>query len=189
MGAFIKNGIKAVKMDDIASLLGISKRTLYEIYDDKEELLFEGVKKYGGQRMEAFMEFARNADNVMDIIVGLYRHKIDEARVIAPQFYVDIRKYPKVVKYIDETHERQHGHIGSFFVRGVAEGYFRSDINYELALQMFDAVDQYVLAHSLIEQYSMREIFSNLLLVPLRGMCTLKGIAILDAAVSSELAE
>ena len=42
---FKKLGVKAVKMDDIASILTISKRTLYEIYDNKEQLLFECIKR------------------------------------------------------------------------------------------------------------------------------------------------
>lgn len=40
MKMFQEKGIRAVKMDDIANRLSISKRTLYEIYDDKERLLF-----------------------------------------------------------------------------------------------------------------------------------------------------
>ena len=42
---FFANGIRAVKMDDIAKSLSISKRTLYELYDNKEILLFECLKK------------------------------------------------------------------------------------------------------------------------------------------------
>ena len=40
MTAFARNGIRAVKMDDIANALSISKRTLYEVYRNKEDLLF-----------------------------------------------------------------------------------------------------------------------------------------------------
>ena len=43
MEQFLLHGIKKIKMDDIAKLLGISKRTLYEIYQDKEQLLYEGL--------------------------------------------------------------------------------------------------------------------------------------------------
>ena len=42
--AFAEKGIRAVKMDDIARMLTISKRTLYEIYPNKEELLLECFK-------------------------------------------------------------------------------------------------------------------------------------------------
>ena len=41
---FNERGVRAVKMDDISSELSISKRTLYEIYENKEELLYECVK-------------------------------------------------------------------------------------------------------------------------------------------------
>lgn len=46
MQEFLHRGIKSVKMDDIANLSGISKRTLYEIYSNKEELLLECVRKH-----------------------------------------------------------------------------------------------------------------------------------------------
>lgn len=39
MKQFLSKGVKAVKMDDIAMSLSISKRTLYEIFADKEDLL------------------------------------------------------------------------------------------------------------------------------------------------------
>ena len=41
---FTKRGIKDVKMDDIASILSISKRTIYELFNDKEQLLLEALK-------------------------------------------------------------------------------------------------------------------------------------------------
>ena len=44
LSLFIEHGIKEVKMDDIATRLSISKRTIYEIFKDKEQLLFEALK-------------------------------------------------------------------------------------------------------------------------------------------------
>ena len=46
MAAFHENGIVAVSMDSIARKLAISKRTLYELYANKEELLLEGMQRY-----------------------------------------------------------------------------------------------------------------------------------------------
>ena len=34
-------GVKSVRMDDVAGSLGMSKRTLYEMFGDKEELLYQ----------------------------------------------------------------------------------------------------------------------------------------------------
>ena len=44
--AFAEQGVKAVKMDDVAQMLAISKRTIYEIFSDKEELLYQVVAHY-----------------------------------------------------------------------------------------------------------------------------------------------
>lgn len=182
MTAFVQHGIKAVKMDDIAQLMGISKRTLYEVFQDKEQLLLEGVRFHYGKRRDAFMDFARSADSVMDIILELYRLKVEETQVVNPQFFVDMRMYPTVVKYTDDNYEQTMQDMGDFFRRGVAEGYFRSDVNLELAILLIDAIEHYVAEHSLIERFSFKELFGNMVLVTLRGLCTLKGIHVLDAA-------
>ena len=57
--AFTQQGIRAVKMDAIASELSISKRTLYEIYEDKEHLLFETIKNYDERKRQTLTEYAQ----------------------------------------------------------------------------------------------------------------------------------
>ena len=49
---FMKNGIRAVKMDDIANVMSVSKRTLYEMYSDNEHLLYKGINKENIMRRE-----------------------------------------------------------------------------------------------------------------------------------------
>ena len=66
MKAFAEKGIRAVKMDDIAESLAISKRTMYEIYTTKEELLYEGVfrhKNVAAYRLEQGTAARRNSWN------------------------------------------------------------------------------------------------------------------------------
>ena len=96
MQAFIRQGIRAVRMDDIAQQLGISKRTLYEIYEDKEELLLQSIKKYNAQRVATLTEYAAQGHNVIDIVLEAYRLKLAETRMVNPVFFSDIIKYPKV---------------------------------------------------------------------------------------------
>lgn len=45
MPEFYKRGVKAVKMDEISQGLHVSKRTVYEIFGDKEELLLAGMMR------------------------------------------------------------------------------------------------------------------------------------------------
>jgi hypothetical protein len=69
--------------------------------------------------------------------------------------------------------------------RGVDEGFFRPDINYELIVHLFEAIGSYLNSHSLYQQYTSEELFLNMIFVSLRGFCTEKGIRIIDENVYS----
>ena len=65
---FFKNGIRQVRMDDIAHNLGISKRTLYEIYDNKEQLLLDVVKYNNEENVKKLTAFANKGRNPTSLI-------------------------------------------------------------------------------------------------------------------------
>lgn len=178
--AFSARGVRAVKMDDIANALSISKRTLYEIYENKEDLLFESVKKGKQMKNEQMREYAQKADNVMDIIINSFRIIVEEMRDVNPAFYSDMLKYPKLLKYFEEERLGNQRFFLDFLHRGVKEGYFRKDLNYELVVKMMDVQHNYVMVAQLYRTYTMEEIFYNLMFAFLRGLCTMKGIEVLD---------
>lgn len=69
MRAFKERGIRSVRMDDIATTLGISKRTIYEIYSNKEELLLDGIMREDKARKRDSQLYAQDKNHtVMDII-------------------------------------------------------------------------------------------------------------------------
>lgn len=183
MRAFGKNGIRAVRMDDVASELGISKRTLYEIYENKELLLFEVVKSYNMKRREQMNLQMMRCKNVMEILLAVYRMKTDEFRSTNPQFYLDLMGYPKVAKFLEKENQRVKKQTEEFFLRGIKEGYFRDDVNYQLAGQLFEVIGGYVMEKQLFRRYSIDDIFKNLIFVTLRGLCTSKGIKAIDKMI------
>ena len=190
MQEFAKHGIRAVKMDDIATDLGISKRTLYEIFEDKETLLFEGIKVYSERKREYLQSYAEEEEHhVIDIILEAYRMKVEEVRAVNPSFYMDLAKYPKLEHHMKESQEKSREGFLTFMKRGVSEGYFRSDINYELVPHIFDAMGQYILSNSLIQQYTVEELFSNCFLIALRGLCTDKGLHTIDTLMAEAKSE
>lgn len=178
--AFLTRGIKAVKMDDIASSLSISKRTIYEIYGDKESLLFACIRD-GYEKRQAFLRDFSEHHNVMEIVFEVYRHKVEDLQTVHYSFYEDVSLYPQVMEYIEKMHLNSQHFFISFMQRGVKEGFFRKEVNYELISKMFDSIGRYVAQEGLYAQYPFDELLSNLMLVPLRGLCTAKGIKILDS--------
>ena len=182
--AFTQQGIRAVKMDAIASELSISKRTLYEIYEDKEHLLFETIKNYDERKRQTLTEYAQQDNHhVIDIILEAYRLKLKEIRSVNPLFYTDILKYPKLAQYIKNNNERARERYTAFMQRGVDEGYLRPDVNYQMIPYMMEAISQYILTSKLLDKYSFEEMFINYFLVSLRGLCTQRGIKVIDEAM------
>lgn len=181
MRAFAQRGIRAVKMDDVASELSISKRTIYEIFSDKESLLFEGMKKYHAERQALAKEETSQCENVMEVMVAIYRMKVEEFRQTNPLFFVDLVKYPKVSRFLNQQNQQMRKDLLKFMERGIYEGFFREEVNYELAARLFDALGKYVMVNQLYRQYTIEEIFQNLIFVSMRGLCTDKGVKALDS--------
>ena len=180
MRLFAERGIRAVKMDDVARALGISKRTLYEIYDNKEQVLYESIRKYRERYRQELEHTVQQSANVMDIILHIYREKIKESQLVNPIFYSDLSRYPKILESFQQDRKQQHQQFMAFMERGASEGYFRQDLNYELVGRIFEALSRYMMENELYRSYSMEELFRNMIFVSLRGFCTKKGVETLD---------
>lgn len=187
---FVRHGVKAVKMDDIAAELSISKRTLYELYANKEVLLFECVKRNREQKRKELDAFASELGRtVMDIVLYIYKVGVSESARTNRLFYDDLAKYPEVVKFLTRDKDSSQQQFRRFLQRGVDEGFFRADINYDLIIHLFEAIGSYMNSHGLYQQYTSEELFRNMIFVSLRGFCTEKGIRIFDENVFSSIGE
>lgn len=180
MRSFAEKGIRAVKMDDIAAHLSISKRTLYEIYANKEDLLFEGVHRYHHEMEQRISQINESGENVMEVMLNVYQLKVEEFNTTNMAFYEDLAKYPAVIDYLQCENKKLHALHMSLLERGVSEGFFRSDINFELASMLFNALGRYVMSEELYRKFSINDIFNNLVFVSLRGFCTEMGVKALD---------
>ena len=180
MKLFTKKGIRLVRMDDVAHKLGISKRTIYELYEKKEDLLYEVVVCHFKQRQAAMAKVLRDCPDVMEILLKVYHQKVADFKNTNPLFFSEMIRYPQLQKFLNEQNIEMRQHSLDFYKRGVAEGYFRADVNYELAVNLFDVMGQYIMEQELYRTYSIEEIFKNMVFVSVRGMCTERGVKAID---------
>src|SRR3712207_1771439 len=109
MQEFYANGIKSVKMDDIAKKLQISKRTLYEIYGNKEELLLEGLHHDDLAFEKQLQNFAtERARNVMEIVMKFFQMQMKRLSMVNPCFFVELHKYELIVSYLEKVHAKRN---------------------------------------------------------------------------------
>lgn len=87
MPEFYKRGVKAVKMDEISQGLHVSKRTVYEIFGDKEELLLAGMMRQLEENRSKLDNFAKTqAKNVIDIISYVYKLQMERNGMVGVLF-------------------------------------------------------------------------------------------------------
>ena len=185
MEAFAAQGIRAVKMDDIARTLTISKRTLYEIYSNKEVLLFETVRKKRSDGEQWIKERLAASANVIDIILQIYMQKAEEFRSTNQLFYTDLEKYPQILRFLRQDSQTQKLRLKQFLERGIDEGYFRHDVNTDLVMLSFEALGENIQRHSLYKLYTFDELFFNVFMVMLRGISTQQGIEEIDNSMKN----
>lgn len=178
---FYKRGVKAVKMDEISQGLHVSKRTVYEIFGDKEELLLEGLKSRLKLKRARIEQYAKeHARNVIDIIGFSYREQMESNQKIEAVFLDDIHKMPRIVKFLQDAHESEHDDTIKFFKAGIDEGIFRSDIDYEVVMSLGQVTMEAIMEQQLYKKYSVTALFNNYFLVTTRGFCTEQGLVMLN---------
>lgn len=185
MTEFLSKGVKSVKMDDIANSLGISKRTLYEIYSNKEALLLEGMKMHESSCDAHMVEYGSDpAHSVIDIIIEFYKMQISNLSDTNPLFFADLRKYQNVKEFFESQHKARSSKAIEFFLRGVDEGYFRKDVDYEIVLRIGNASMDYVMQSQMYKEFDLKHIMHNIIFLFLRGLCTAAGIKKLDGFIN-----
>ena len=184
MVLFLKRGVRLVRMDDVAHEMGISKRTIYELYEKKEDLLYEVVVKHFNQRQTVMADVVTRCKDVMEILLEVYHRKVTDFKNTNPLFFSEMIRYPQLQKFLNEQNLVMRQHSLDFYHRGVKEGYFRADVNYDMASLLFDVMGEYIMEKELYRQYSIEEIFKNIVFVSLRGMCTERGIRAIDRMLS-----
>lgn len=181
--SFTLYGIRAVKMDDIAKNLGISKRTVYELYATKEDLLCEVVMARQEAREKQIETLSAQCDNTMDLLIGVLSLQLETAASTNFNFFKDIAKYPKVAQVVDDYCERQHVYSVQFFAKGVEEGYFLSGVDYDVFNKVVFGTMEMLRSDDRYDDLEYRNLFLGYLYVMIRGLCTQKGLEKIDEFV------
>ena len=182
MREFMGRGVKAVKMDDIANLLGISKRTLYEIYSNKEELLFECVRMHEDESDELMSKYVSDeSHSVIDTIIEFYKRQINSTTDAIPEFFAELHKYKNVVEFLESRRMARQQRSAVFFRKGVEEGFFRPDVDYSIVMKVGAASMEYVMKEKMYREYNLKHILYNVTFLFIRGLCTAEGIKRIDA--------
>jgi len=183
---FAEKGIKEVKMDDIASLLSVSKRTIYELYTDKEQLLLEALKIQNERMREEGKRRIRGAKHILDILLSLYTLYFEKLKSVNKKFFTEIEKYPNICKRNKDRENKNSKRFIAWMEMGRKQGMFRQDANFEILLFILRRDLQTIFTANIgseeneLSKYPVDELGRTLILFYLRGISTPKGQTIIE---------
>ena len=103
-----KYGIKSVTMDDVATELGISKKTLYQYFDDKAGLVKDIIHHYVNYQNKAFEEISDKNLNSIELIFEISKFVSKLLKEMNPSITFDLKKYyPEAWKLLID-HKTNH---------------------------------------------------------------------------------
>lgn len=98
---FRHRGIRATRMDDVATCLQISKRTLYERFSSKEDFLLACIRYEMDNEKEVIDRLASKFTSPLKHIIKLYTHSIRYLTSFHPCFFRDLRQFPECDRELD----------------------------------------------------------------------------------------
>lgn len=185
MNMFISHGVKAVRMDDIAQELSVSKRTLYELFGDKEELLYQSVMLFAKRRDESIMEQVKGVDNEIEIMMICMRNTLAMSPVAQRLGYNMRRFYPVVYERVNKkSTEFLNQAVRRWLESSYKKGYITKSSNCDYVAKMLlnamiGSVSSDMVDASDSQEYIAKITYAMLIFV--RGLCTIEGIKIIDS--------
>ena len=177
-------GIRAVTMDMLATRLGISKRTIYEVFSDKDELL-KGVLKWMAQKQREMMtKIFSESENVIEAIFKMLDLMSDHFQKMSPAFQMDMKRFHKdLTDNPVELHDLPYySNNSEILARGIKEGLFRDDIDIEITNKCLLEVARMSNDNEVFppDDFLNKDVIRNFYINYLRGISTQKGLDLIN---------
>jgi len=184
---FLSYGFKSVTMDDIANALGISKKTIYQHFDNKTKLVESttlamfNIISHG---IDSICALEKNPiEEIYDIKRFISEHLKDEKS--SPQFQLQ-KYYPKIYESLrSKQFDVMYQCVKANLDRGVSKGIYRDTIHVDFVTRIYFNCMLAIKDKKLFSKkiFSMNMLLDNYLEYHLRGICTSKGLGFLNKII------
>ncbi len=131
---FMRYGIKSVTMDDISRELSMSKKTIYQFFRDKNEIVSTIAKDHLEREKTKFEAVKNDSENAIEELYGYSSCMRELFTQINPVVLYDLKKYYSDAWqiYLDYKKDVFSKSMIDTIKKGIEQGYFRKDINPEV---------------------------------------------------------
>lgn len=163
---FAQKGISAVSMEQIATEMGISEKSIYVEFPDIEKVLDECINHKINKMKEAVSTAQSISQSVLESLILVLNVVLKEKSAFCNNFYTDLNKYPTTRNQLAVFNMQIEDKCGKYFVECMEEGYFISSENRERMVLIYLAE-----INGLAAKYQHAMIKTLL-----KGICTPKGL-------------
>jgi AcrR family transcriptional regulator len=189
---FRKYGIRSISMDDIARELGMSKKTLYQYVENKNDLLEKLLNHLIVSRTACIPEKAGNL-NAIDILLEVSVKVGREINEFNPAIVFDLEKfYPALYKsFVQAKREHVYIKIKENLEQGKREGIYRTDIDSDLVSKLYvqkliDVHDPEFLSSV---DFSFERVFQVMFDNHIRGIANQEGLAYYEKQINKQITQ
>ncbi|MGW8315189.1 MAG: TetR/AcrR family transcriptional regulator [Bacteroidales bacterium] len=181
---FARYGIRSMTMDTLAEEMGISKRTIYENFKDKDTLLLEVINYYKAARTKEAHEIIDHADNAIEALFRIMRITVQDMKQTNPLFFHDLKKYHTSLmeRFSGNPDLQDFSVTRNLLETGVKQKVFRKDIHIDIVNRTLHELFNLFNPDSSLTQadYHRKEMFENIIIPYFRGISTDQGRTLLE---------
>ena len=176
-------------MDDLASSLGISKRTIYMNFKNKEDILKNCIHVYRENISCTMNEIMGQSENIICGCLQIINH-YKYVRLPAAIFWEDVYKYyPEIYQSIVEDAEKSSVCLKRLLKEGIEDNYIRKNLSLDETISRLDIstfIFIFITGMYSVSSFLLRtDLIFNIMTNILRGISTDKGIEIIDKYIAS----
>ncbi|MFD2523758.1 TetR/AcrR family transcriptional regulator [Emticicia soli] len=177
---FRKFGIRSVTMDEIASELGISKKTIYQNFEDKDSIVHEIARLNMMCDIEESERIHKESANPIEQVFREATLLRKQASTINPAVFYDLKKYhPKTWQLFQEYNKVNFLEIVKNNLReGIEQGFYRAEIDIEILARLRLEEVECAFNRDVFppEKFNQTEVHTTFIDHYLRGIMTQKGL-------------
>ncbi len=189
---FMKVGIKSVSMDDLARHLGVSKKTLYQYFENKSDLVHKVLEAHIEREQAHCLTARDNSENAIAEMLEVTKFVLAHLRDLSPTTVYDLQKYYQPIYAMMENHHKREtvAQIEDNIVRGQKEGLYRKDVHPGIVARMYSNSSFLIVDEDIfpLREYDRETLLMQFVLHHIRGMATEKGLEFLEKNVRRERA-
>ncbi len=181
---FINYGIRSITMNEIASDLGISKKTLYQFVKNKEDLIRQVIHHEFHKKSSEVETLLKHDLNAVEQLIEIQKLIIRSVKKYSSTIEFDLKKYyPGIFKELNVKYVKL---LEDLFIhniqKGKKEGLYRMDLNESIVAKVHTSRILFIPQSKLIsiDDYSSKEYMHEMINYHLRALLNKKSLSLLD---------